>query len=229
MSAGTAGPPMVLFDLDGTLVDSRPGIESSVLAAAARTGVPTPTEAQLRALIGPPFPRAFVDVLGLDAAAATAMTTAYRESYGARGLYDVTVYPGVVEVLTGLAAAGTACGVATSKPAVYARQVLAHVGLADLFDAGVHGASLDGTVEGKDAVVALALDAHPGRDARALVGDRFPDVAGAHTHGLVAVGVTWGFGGRVELEEAGAERVVDTTDELATVLAEVTAARRPTG
>ncbi len=212
------GGPLVLFDLDGTLVDSGRGITASVGAAADRVGAPRPTPEQMRALIGPPFPHAFVDILGLDEATATAMMEAYRDVYGASGLYDVDVYPGMADLLAGLANAGLPLAVTTSKPEIYASEVLRHVGLADRFDAGIHGATLDGTVEGKAAVVGLALDAHPGVPVVGLVGDRHHDISGAHAHGLTSIGVTWGFGGRSELVEAGARYVVDSPEELADVL-----------
>jgi phosphoglycolate phosphatase len=217
-----AGAPMVLFDLDGTLVDSRPGIASSLRAAARRAGAPAPTDEQVRALIGPPFPRAFVDVLGLDEPTADAMMDAYRDVYGGSGLYDVAVYPGVPDLLVGLADAGVALAVTTSKPTVYAREVLAHIGLDGLLDAGIHGASMDGSVEGKAAVIGLALAAHSDRRVLALVGDRHHDVDGARAHGLPAVGVTWGFGGAGEL--ADAEHVVSSVTDLADVLARLAAA-----
>jgi phosphoglycolate phosphatase len=216
---------LVLFDLDGTLVDSGPGIRSSVRHAARVAGAPEPTDEQLRALIGPPFPAAFVDVLGVDTATAAVMMAAYHDVYGDGGLYDVRVYDGVPALLETLAADGTALAVTTSKPRVYAERVVRHVGLADAFDAGVFGVTLDGSVEGKAAVVGLALDAHPGEVVTGLVGDRHHDVEGARAHGLPCVGAAWGFGGRAELEAAGAVRVVDTPAEVPGALA----ALLPTG
>ena len=220
---------LVLFDLDGTLVDSGPGIRASVRHAAAAVGVPEPTPEQLRALIGPPFPAAFRDVLGVDVPTGEAMMTHYREAYGAGGMFDVAVYEGVGEVLDGLVARGDVLAVATSKPAVYAREIVEHLGLTATFAGGVHGAALDGSVEGKAAVVGLALTAfaasgatggHDGDGPVAgLVGDRHHDVEGARHHGLPCVGVTWGFGTRAELEAAGATAVVDEPAELPTALA----------
>ena len=210
---------LVLFDLDGTLVDSGPGIRASVRHAAATVGIDEPDAEALRALIGPPFPRAFVDVLGVDAGTADAMMSAYRDVYGRSGLYDVTVYDGIRALLDGLREAGDRLAVTTSKPDVYAREVVRHVGLAERFDGGVHGATLDGSVEGKAAVVALALAAHPGRAVRALIGDRDHDVLGARAHGLDCVGAAWGFGGRAELERAGAAVVAASPAEVPAALA----------
>ena len=207
---------LVLFDLDGTLVDSGPGIRASVRHAAASVGIAEPTDEQLRALIGPPFPAAFLDVLGVDGATAEAMMADYRATYGSGGMFDASVYPGIPELLTELTARGDVLAVATSKPADYAREIVAHLGLAEYVAGGVHGTTFDGRVQGKAAVVGLALAAN--RPALALVGDRNHDVEGAREHGLPCIGVDWGFGGRDELEEAGAAAVVDKPGEVPAAL-----------
>ena len=212
----TSASPATLFDLDGTLVDSSPGIVASIAAAADRVGLPRPDDATMHALIGPPFPRAFVDVLGVDAATAEAMMGAYREAYGGGLLREVTVYPGVPAVLERLAGAGVGLAVATSKPVDYAREVIAHLGLAERFDLGVHGATPEAA--GKAAVVASALGAARDRPVLALVGDRHHDVDGGHDHGLTVVGVTWGFGGAGELTAAGADHLADSPAALGDVL-----------
>jgi phosphoglycolate phosphatase len=209
---------LILFDLDGTLVDSGPGIRASVRHAAAAVGVPEPTPEQLRRLIGPPFPAAFRDVLGLDVATGDAMMTAYRQVYGAGGMFDVTVYAGIPEALDDLVARGDVLAVTTSKPAVYAGEIVEHLGLSATFAGGVHGAALDGSVEGKAAVVGLALSQRGRGGVTGLVGDRHHDVEGARQHGLPCLGVSWGFGTRAELEAAGAAAVVDEPAELAAAL-----------
>jgi phosphoglycolate phosphatase len=209
---------LILFDLDGTLVDSGPGIRASVRHAAAMVGLPEPTTEQLRALIGPPFPAAFRDVLGVDAATGDAMMSAYREVYGGGGMFDVAVYEGIPETLDELVARGDVLAVTTSKPAVYAHEIVEHLGLTASFVGGVHGAALDGSVEGKAAVVGLALGHHGAGRVVGLVGDRHHDVEGARHHGLPCVGVSWGFGSRAELEAAGATAVVDKPAELPAAL-----------
>ena len=213
---------LVLFDLDGTLVDSGPGIRASIRHAAASVGLPEPTPEQLRTLIGPPFPAAFRDVLGVDVATGDAMMTAYRTVYGAGGMFDVTVYEGIDEALDELAARGDVLAVTTSKPVVYAREIVEHLGLTAAFAGGVHGAALDGSIEGKAAVVGLALTQRGDGPVAGLVGDRHHDVEGARHHGLACLGVSWGFGGRAELEAAGAAAVVDKPAELPAALDDLT-------
>ncbi|NMO89839.1 HAD hydrolase-like protein [Actinomycetospora sp. TBRC 11914] len=213
---------LVLFDLDGTLVDSGPGIRASIRHATTAVGLPEPTPEQLRDLIGPPFPAAFRDVLGVDVETAEVMMAAYRQHYGGGAMFDVEPYEGIPEALEDLAARGDVLAVTTSKPAGYAREIVEHLGLTALFAGGVHGAAHDGSVEGKAAVVGLALTQHANRHAdgsmAGLVGDRHHDVEGARHHDLPCVGVSWGFGGRAELEAAGAVAVVDKPAEIAAAL-----------
>ena len=200
---------LVLFDLDGTLVDSSPGIHSSVRFAARRLGLPAPTSAQLRGMVGPPLQDGFALVLGVPAGDVARAVAAYRAHYTAGALLDVTVHPGIPELLAALTGGGALLAVATSKPEPFAVRVLAHTGLLPAF-ASVHGATLDGTVRHKDQVVAAALAAHPdGRDP-VLVGDREHDVLGAAAHGLPCIGAGWGPAEDGELEAAGAAVVVAT-------------------
>jgi phosphoglycolate phosphatase len=201
VSAGLDGR-LVLFDLDGTLVDSSPGIWSSVRHAAGVLGLPEPTPEQLRAMVGPPLQDGFALALGVPAADVARAVTAYREHYAAGAVLDVTVHDGVADLLTTLAEAGAILAVATSKPEPFALRVLAHTGLLPFFGT-VHGATLDGAVRHKDQVVAAALAAHPGGHDPVLVGDRSHDVLGAAAHGLPCIGAGWGPAEEGELEAAG--------------------------
>jgi len=194
---------LVLFDLDGTLVDSTPGIWASVRVAAAELGLPEPTAAQLTAMIGPPLQDGFALVLGVPLADVPRAVAAYRAHYGGGALLDVAVYDGVPGLLADLTEAGATLAVATSKPEPFAVRVLEHTGLLSFFDS-VHGAPLDGAVRHKDQVVGAALAAHPGGRDPVLVGDRAHDVLGAAAHGLPCIGAGWGPAPPGELEEAGA-------------------------
>jgi phosphoglycolate phosphatase len=209
---------LVLFDLDGTLVDSTPGIWASVRFAATRLGLPEPTREQLTAMVGPPLQDGFAVALGVPLADVPRAVEAYREHYSAGALLDVTVHAGIPVLLTELRAAGHVLAVATSKPETFAVRVLEHVGLLPFF-ASVHGATLDGAVRHKDQVVAAALAAHPeGRDP-VLIGDREHDVLGAAAHGLPCIGAGWGPAEDGELERAGAAVVAATPAEVPAALA----------
>ena len=207
--AGAEGPRLVLFDLDGTLVDSTPGIWASIRVAAAELGLPAPTPAQLTAMVGPPLEEGFAGAFGLAAADVDRAVRAYRDHYRAGAMFDVAVYPGVPELLAGLRADGALLAVATSKPEPFAVPILEHVGLLAAFDS-VHGATLDGAVRHKEQVVAAALAAHPDGVRPVLVGDRLHDVLGARVHGLPCIGAGWGPAPPGELEAAGAAAVAAT-------------------
>ncbi|SSC26074.1 Phosphoglycolate phosphatase-like, domain 2, partial [Klenkia terrae] len=200
---------LTLFDLDGTLVDSSPGINAAVRVAAAELGLPEPTADQLTAMVGPPLQDGFAAVLGVPDADVERAVLAYRAHYTAGAMFDAPVYPGVAELLAGLRGRGELLAVATSKPAEFARRILDHVGLLDAFHS-VHGATLDGRVRHKHQVVALALAEHPDGTQPVLVGDRAQDVVGARVHGLPCIGAGWGPARPGELAQAGAAVVVDT-------------------
>jgi phosphoglycolate phosphatase len=209
---------LVLFDLDGTLVDSAPGIGASIRIAAAELGLPEPTPDQLRSMVGPPLQEGFATTFGLGRDDVDRAVLAYRAHYAAGAMFEAPVYPGIVELLGRLRADGAVLAVATSKPRDFAVAILAHVGLAGYF-AGVHGATWDGTVRHKEQVVAAALAAHPDGGLPVLVGDRAQDVRGARVHGLPCIGAGWGPAPDGELVAAGAAEVVPTPAEVPAALA----------
>jgi phosphoglycolate phosphatase len=213
----STGGRLVLFDLDGTLVDSSPGIHSSVRHAATELGLPAPTAAQLRDMVGPPLQDGFALVLGVPVDDVPRAVAAYRAHYAAGALLDVTVHAGVRELLSALADGGAILAVATSKPEPFAVRVLEHTALLPAF-ASVHGATLDGAVRHKAQVVAAALAAHTdGRDP-VLVGDRSHDVLGAAAHGVPCIGAGWGPAEEGELAAAGAAAVAASPAEILALL-----------
>jgi phosphoglycolate phosphatase len=211
---------LVLFDLDGTLVDSSPGIHASVRFAAAELGLPEPTPEQLQQMVGPPLQDGFALVLGVPVADVPRAVAAYRAHYSAGALLDVAVHDGIPELLAALRSGGATLAVATSKPEVFAVRVLEATGLLPFF-AGVHGATLDGTVRHKDQVVAAALAAHPEGGDPVLVGDRSQDVLGAAAHGLPCIGAGWGPAPDGELHDAGAAVVAAAPEEVLPALSGV--------
>jgi phosphoglycolate phosphatase len=217
----------VLFDLDGTLVDSTPGIWASIRVAAGQLGLPEPTPGQLRAMVGPPLEEGFAGAFGLGAGDVSRAVAAYRAHYTAGAMFDAEVYAGIRELLAGLRAGGATLAVATSKPEPFAVRILEHAGLLPEF-AGVHGATLDGAVRHKDQVVAAALAAHPDGEQPVLVGDRSHDVLGAAAHGLPCIGAGWGPALPGELAAAGAAVVAATPAEVPAALAALWTGDRPT-
>jgi phosphoglycolate phosphatase len=211
---------LVLFDLDGTLVDSSPGIHESVRAAAAELGLPEPTEAQLSAMVGPPLQDGFTLTFGLTGSDTDRAVAAYRAHYTAGAMLEAPPYPGVPELLAQLRVDGATLAVATSKPELFAVAILGHVGLLGQF-ASVHGATLDGLVRHKEQVVAAALRRHPSGREPVLVGDRAQDVLGAAAHRLPCIGAGWGPAEDGELAGAGAAAIAATPAEVPGLLRKI--------
>ncbi len=209
---------VVLFDLDGTLTDSSGDFLLAIRHALGEVGVEPPDEATLRTYIGPPLLETVV-ALGVRADAVEAVVDAYRERYRANRSAATVVHDGIPDVLVSLRDRGVRIGVATSKPAVIAREILEQTDLAGHFDA-VAGPGLDESGAAKHLVVGQALAQHggPDPDRVRMVGDRSFDVHGAAAHGVRTVGVLWGFGSAQELQDSGAHAVVDHPRSLASAI-----------
>ena len=221
-TASSAEVSIVLFDLDGTLTDPQEGITKSVQHALRALGQPADDLEALTAYIGPPLRDSFRSLAGLTAAEAETAVDAYRDYFGAQGLFENVPYDGVREVLAGLAAEGRRLAVATSKPTVFAEKVLEHFELRGWFEV-VAGAELDGTRSRKSEVIAHALARLDGEASRTgvMVGDRQHDIVGAHEAGVSSIGVLWGYGGIEELILAEPDRLAGAVDELPALIAEV--------
>lgn len=205
--------PALFLDLDGTLVDSAPGILASIRGAVAQLADPIPDATDLTWVIGPPIRDVLRQFLG-DRAHPEEGLRLYRQRYSERGLYEALVYPGVLEALAHHQARGARLFICTSKARVFAERVADHFGLSP-FLSGVYGSELDGRREDKAELIGHILETE-GLEAAdvCMVGDRLHDVHGAARHGVPTIGVCWGFGGRAELEAAGAALVIDQADEL---------------
>lgn len=190
--------PAVLFDLDGTLTDPFEGIARSVAHAMGALGLPTPSDEELRAWVGPPLRDSFMRHLG-DERLADEAVARYRERYGVTGLYENRLYPGIAELLGALQAAGVRLFVATSKIRAPTEAILEHFGLAPFFEAV--GAP-DPTDRAHKAEVIASLRSRVGADSwgrAVMVGDTIYDVEGARANGLGCIAVSYGFGRREEL------------------------------
>jgi phosphoglycolate phosphatase len=202
------GYTTVLFDLDGTLTDSKPGIVSSYRYALSSFGIEA-GEAEISPWIGPPL-RAGLAAFGIpDTDMATAIDR-YRTHFGEVGMFDNCLYDGVTEALAELDEAGVTLGLATSKLTVFGERILAHFGIAEHFKVTV-GSSQDGSRIEKTDIVSFALEslAWPDPAATALVGDRADDMRAAVHHGLFGVGAGWGYGSETELVSAGSRVIID--------------------
>lgn len=209
--------PSLLLDLDGTLVDSQPGILASCRAALRSLGHEPGPSMDLASIIGPPMDdvmRYLLTPYGDDRIAEA--VAAYRADYGDKGLLVTELYPGIAEVLHSIRDKGQArLFLATSKRRIFAERILDNLGLSACFD-GIYGSVPGGAIDHKPELIAHILAENDLRADRCImVGDRRYDISGAHANDVRAIGVLWGYGSREELETAGADLLIARTEELA--------------
>lgn len=216
--------PVVLFDLDGTLVDPAGAITGGIAAALDAHGIEVPDEQTLKSFIGPPLQTSLIALPGVTEELIPQLIDHYREGYIREGMAASEVYPGIRELLESLRAEGALLAVATSKPEPQAVRLLEIQGLVDLFDV-VSGSDLDETIPhtSKGPILASALERLPQAKPSApkvMVGDRKFDVEGAARNTMPCIGVTWGYAPEGELEAHGAAAVVSSAEELRRQIAE---------
>lgn len=236
----------VVFDLDGTVWDSAPGIVGSMEATLADLDLPHPGDAVLAAALGPPLMELLVEI-GVPNDRLDEARDTYRRHYRARGEAMCVPYPHMPELLDDLRAAGIATATATSKGVEVAHRMLDRYDLRRRFDV-VAAASMTQAGHDKVAVVAEALDGLAERNAVAtderraaldgltahdgtgphgeslsplgvwMIGDRRFDIDAGRHHGLRTVAVTWGYAPPGELDAAHPDHTVDDVESLAALL-----------
>jgi len=217
--------PSVLLDLDGTLIDSQPGIVASCLAMLRALGHRPDEALDVKRFIGPPLEdvvRSLLQSYGDDRVDEAVM--AYRQHYGESGLFGSEPYPGIRSALRDMREAGLRIYLATSKREVFARRILQHLELAAYFD-DIYGSIPGGKLDHKPELLAHILsEQHIPASRSLMVGDRRHDIAGAHAVGMRGLGVLWGYGSRDELETAGADQLVESTSALSRAVRSMVAA-----
>ena len=194
----------VLFDLDGTLIDSGKGITRSARHALLHFGIDVACS-ELKAFVGPPLKYSFMELARLTQDEAEEAIRIYRERYRDKGIYENEVYEGIFEVLNQLQDANVTLAVATSKAEMYALKILDICGLSPYFHCIV-GSELDGRRTEKCEVIEETLsrlNLQPGNTGIVMVGDRKYDELGAHKMNIDAIGAAYGYAPRGELEASG--------------------------
>ena len=227
----------VLFDLDGTLTESGPGIMQGVRYALEKRKIPVPGEEILSQFVGPPLYLSFMRHFGMTEQEAKDIVPVYKEFYDHEGVLINRPYPGVPEMLKDLQDAGLQLAVASAKPHALMEKVLDHFALKSYFTVA-QGARDTGTPDTKrqsilEALTCLSvpmeeMDGMPGKEGGTwprclteeilMVGDRRDDVEGADAFGIRTVAVRWGYAPAGELEDTDAVAIVDTAAELTAYL-----------
>lgn len=214
-----------LFDLDGTLTDPKEGITKCVQYALQKFGINEPDLHKLEPFIGPPLKDSFMHFYSLSDADAVQAISYFRERFAPTGIFENQIFSGIKEMLEKLSSKGIHLAVASSKPMIFVRKILAHFEIERFFQVVV-GSELDGTRVSKEEVVEEALSQlgvnkiaeNERKKLCAMIGDRKFDIEGAKAHGLTGIGVTFGYAEEGELEKAGADFIVNSVDELSSLL-----------
>jgi phosphoglycolate phosphatase len=206
----------VLLDLDGTLSDSRPGIAASFRFTLAQLGLDPEAVGDLTWAVGPPIAASIQQLLALygDGRVAQAVEI-YRARYSAVGLYECSVFPGVLAMLDALRDRSLRLFIATSKRRDFAERVIDHLALRQYVQA-IYGALPEGGLDHKVDLLSHIIAAEGlAAEATVMLGDRLHDVEAARANRVRCIGALWGYGGRAELESAGADAVAETPAEAA--------------
>jgi phosphoglycolate phosphatase len=212
-------PRAVLLDLDGTLSDSRRGIEGCFRHMLAELGHDPAEAGDMTWAVGPPIAVSITRLLAQygDDRVDFGVTT-YRARYTTIGIYECAAFPGIPEMLAALPQRGMALCVATSKRRDFAERVVDFLGFRP-FLPRVYGALPGGGLDDKKDLIAEILRVEGYDPAQTtMVGDRLHDIHAARANRLRSIGVLWGYGGRGELQEAGADLLVTSPAELLTAL-----------
>ncbi|MGN0316594.1 MAG: HAD hydrolase-like protein [Lachnospira sp.] len=223
----------ILFDLDGTVTDSSEGITRSVAYALDAMGC-TYDEATLKRFIGPPLDESFKMFFGMSDEDALKSVAKYRERYGKTGIFENKLFDGIKTVLEQLKRQGYVLALATCKPEIYVPTILQYFGIEDCFDFAVGSELEGGKRRHKNEVIEevfrqIIAKSESGEitlneiKADALmVGDRKDDILGAKLAGIESMGVRYGFAEPDELENAGADYIVDEVcDIVPAILTEI--------
>ena len=209
----------ILFDLDGTITDSGEGITKSVQYALKYFDILVDNLESLRKFIGPPLKESFKEYYKFDEEKANVALKKYREYYADKGIYENDLYDGIIEVLDKLKQNGKTIILATSKPEVYAKQILEYFKI-DKYFTFVAGSDFEETRVRKGDVIKYALEGAKISELSKviMVGDREHDIIGAKENNIKSIGVLYGFGDVIELTQARAEYIVNNTNELLNIL-----------
>jgi len=203
----------ILFDLDGTLTDSKEGILKSIQYALSCYGIEEQLD-NLGMFLGPPAHLAFQEFYGFSEEKAFEITNVFRKRYSQKGIYENRIYDGIKELLEKFYSDGIKLCVATSKPQIYTEKILNSFDIRKYFDVVV-GSDLEGTFCEKSDIIARAIELS-GEDKNecVMVGDRKYDIIGAKENGIKSIAVLYGYGNREEFVLSGADFIAEKVENI---------------
>nr|WP_225622302.1 HAD hydrolase-like protein [Musicola keenii] len=201
--------------MDGTIIDSLPGIKASLVYAIRQQGHDIDENMDITALVGPPMNSIVCTLLAPYGDNRVAETVnIYREHYGQHGLYESVPYPEIQTSLSQLKNNGHDLFLATSKRQIFAEKILVNLKL-DSFFTDIMGTLADGSLDDKSQLLSALINKHAlDRKNTVMIGDRKEDIISAHNNGLFAIGVLWGYGSYDELRNHGANIYCQSPSQL---------------
>lgn len=216
----------ILLDLDGTITDSSEGITKSVQYALEKMGVTESNQDILKRYIGPPLNESFTKFHGLNDEDSLKAVAYYRERYAITGIYENKLFNGITELLSGLKKEGYTVALATCKPEIYVPTILKHFNIEKYFDIAVGSELEGGKRRHKDDVIEEVLsqimkknniqssDIISVKADAIMIGDRKDDILGAKDTGMESIGLRYGFAEKDELENAGADYILENVEDI---------------
>lgn len=206
----------IFFDLDGTIIDSAPGIIKALRYAYQQAALSVPDDSVLRKFIGPPLLESIEKYTKIspESELARQLLRGFQEYYGRSGWQEMRLYPQIVPVLKQLQQNGHRLYIATAKPQTFAKQIVDYLKIQQYF-VNLYGTDLDEKMQKKDVIQrALKTEAISDPQQIVMVGDRDTDVLGAAANQVATIGVLYGFGTATELMQAGARALIKTPEQL---------------
>lgn len=206
----------VIFDFDGTVVDTGEGIIKSLQYSFEQMGRDVPDMSDLKKFIGPPIYYSYTHFYGVSEEEVGEYIKKYRERYKVKGIYECVLYDGMKELLCELKSRGVKLGIASSKPEHLIYSVADYLGITDLFDAIV-GVKIDDSNHSTKTGLVLEAMKQLGADSKEnvlMVGDRCFDIDGATGAGVDSCGALWGYGNKEEFLAHNATYIIEKTSEV---------------
>jgi phosphoglycolate phosphatase len=209
---------LALFDLDGTISDSSPGIFRTLKETFPLVDWPVPGPQALRRFIGPPLWNCLHETLET----ADRFVVLFRKAYSQKGIFENELYPGIRELFAELRSAGIKLAVVTSKPIIPARAVLDYFGVTELFDY-ISGADDSDRGGGKEELIFPVLkESGISAEDTVMIGDTKYDASGARKAGTNFIGVLYGFGTKEEMIRENGKLFSETVEGLGELLIDKT-------